>query len=252
MIEDIIQEEQYSFPYHHLIEINKDYITFKKFTYGLEYFSYFNVIKNNIIKLKPQSLIDIGCGDGKLIYELCRNHQFYNRINRIVGIDKDKKAITYAKAFNKFEKPKFYVDNILNFNSEGCDIGILMEVIEHFSDKDLNDLIQKIGELISLNGLLIVSVPSKNLKLQPKHYRHYCKRDLLNLFNKNFRIQNFYFIYPKSFINKLMVKIYLISDVLDLVTFKKKIFSLFKSNYLYTSESKCSHIVAIFKRIKET
>ena len=252
MKEDIIQEEQYSFPYHYLIEINKNFITFKKFTYGFEYFSYFNIIKNSIIKLKPHSLIDIGCGDGKLIYELCRNQQFYKRINRIIGIDKDKKAISYAKAFNKFEKPKFFADNILDFNSEGFDICTLMEVIEHFSDKDRNKLIRKIGELISPNGLLIVSVPSKNLKLQPKHYRHYCKRDLLNLFNKNFRIQKFYFVYDKRFMNKLILKIYLIADVLGLITLKKKIFSLFKNKHIYTSESKCSHIVAIFKKIEDT
>ncbi len=251
MNKDKIQEDQYSFPYHYLLEIKDNCLNFKKFFYGFEYFTYLNLIKNRIVKLRPESIIDIGCGDGKFIYEICRNQQFYNGIDRIIGIDKDKKAISFAKAFNEYEKPRFFCENVLNFKSKSFDIGILMEVIEHFSDKDLNKLIHKISELISINGLLFVSVPSKNLKLQSKHYRHYNKNDLIDLFKKKFELENFFFLYNKTFINKLIRIIYLISDLLNFSSFKKKLFSLFKSNYFYTDESKCLHIVAIFRRIKE-
>ncbi len=251
MNKDKIQEDQYSFPYHYLIEIKNDYLNFKNFSYGFEYFTYLDLIKNRIFKLRPGSIIDIGCGDGKLIHELCRNQQFYNNIKRIIGIDKDKKAISFAEAFNEYEKSRFFVENILNFKSKSFDIGILMEVIEHFSDQDLNELIHKISELISIKGLLFVSVPSKNLKIQPKHYRHYNKHELIELFKKYFKIQNFFFLYNETFISNLLKKFYLILDLLGFSFLKKKLFSLIKRNYFYTDESKCLHIVAIFRRIKE-
>lgn len=251
MIKDIIQEEQYSFPYHYLVEIKNNCLNFKKFIYGFEYFTYLNLIKSRIIKLRPKSIIDIGCGDGKLIYELCKNQEFYNSVNRIIGIDKDKRAISFAKAFNEYGKVKFFSENILNFKNESFDIGILMEIIEHIPDKDLNGLIDKVSELISIEGLLFVSVPSKNLILQPKHYRHYYKEDLIDLFKNKFNLQDFFFLYHETFINKLIKKIYLISDILGFNYFKKKLFSLYKRKYIYSNESKCLHIVAIFKRIKE-
>jgi len=251
MIKNKIQEEQYSFPYHYLIEIKNNSLNFKKFIYGFEYFTYLNLIKNRIIKLKPVSIIDIGCGDGKLIYELCKNLEFYKSVNRIIGIDKDKRAISFAKAFNEYGKVKFSSENILNFKSESFDVGIMMEVLEHLPDKDLDDLIDKVSELISIDGLLFVSAPSKNLILQPKHYRHYSKNDLIDLFKNRFNLQDFFFLYHETFINKLIKKIYMIFDLLGFNNFKKKLFSLYKTKYLYSNESKCSHIVTIFKRIKE-
>ncbi|NVM18599.1 MAG: class I SAM-dependent methyltransferase [Candidatus Lokiarchaeota archaeon] len=251
MNKETIQEDQYSFPYHYLIETKNDRLSFKKFIYGFEYFTYLTLIKNRIIKLKPESIIDIGSGDGKLIYELCKNQQFYTSINRIIGIDKVKKAISFANAFNESEKVRFFSEDILNFKSKSFDVGILMEVIEHFSDKDLNKLIEKISELISIDGFLFVSVPSKNQKLQSKHFRHYDKNDLIELFKNKFKVENFFFLCHETFINKLIKMVYLISDQLHFNSFKKKLFSLLKSNYFYTDESKCLHIVAIFRRIKE-
>lgn len=251
MNKDKIQAEQYSFPYHYLLEIKNNRLSFKKFIYGFEYFSYLALIKKRIIKLKPKSIIDIGCGDGKLIYELCRNKDFYKSVNSIVGIDKDKKAISFANALNEGEKIKFISENIINLESKSFDVGILMEVIEHFTDKDLKELIDKIGELVSVGGFLFVSVPSKNQKLQTKHYRHYDKTDLIELFKDKFESENFFFLCHETLINKIIKKMYLVSDLLGFNYFKKNLFSLLKRSYFYTDESKCLHIVAIFRRTKE-
>ena len=45
---DKIQADQYSFPYHYLLEIQNDSLSFKKFFYGFEYFTYLSIIKNII------------------------------------------------------------------------------------------------------------------------------------------------------------------------------------------------------------
>ena len=251
MIKDKIQEEQYSFPYHYLVEIKDESLDFKKFTYGFEYFSYLNLIKNRIIGLKPNSIIDIGCGDGKLIYELCKDSNFYKSVQRIIGIDKDKRAISFAQAFNRYEKVKFISENLLDYQNESFDVGILMEVIEHLPDKDLKNLIDKLSELISINGLVFVSVPSKNLALQPKHYHHYDKDDLIALFKNKFNLEVLFYLYHENFINRLIKKIYMIFDLLGFNKFKKKLFSLYKRKFIYSSESKCLHILAIFKRFRE-
>jgi|GEM_PF-1051758 len=160
-----LQDKQYSFPYHYLVDFQNSTISVSKsLPWGHEYLTYVGAIKQEIEKIKPKSLLDVGCGDGYLINHLemadCR----------ILGVDLSQRAIRFAKAFGKEES--FLCDSINNVDSE-FDVVTLVEVLEHIPDSEIDQFVCDVTKKISIGGFLLISVPSTVLKLQKKHYRHY-------------------------------------------------------------------------------
>jgi SAM-dependent methyltransferase len=90
----LIQESQYFFPYHYIPILGKrgfrQVISLK---WGYEYLSYLYFTIERVTELDFRSLLDVGCGDGRLLFEL-------NQIvtgKRLVGIDYSKRSIELAK-----------------------------------------------------------------------------------------------------------------------------------------------------------
>lgn len=173
MNKEKIQEDEYLIPYHYLdlvIEYYRDIFLYK-------YISKLNLIKEHISPKK--TILDFGCGDGRLCYEL-------KKTNKIEGMDISKKAIGFAKIINP--ELTFYNSNILNSNlNKKYDFILAIDVIEHIPLNKLVPIIEKLCFLLKPNGKIIISVPSKNVKLSEKHYQHFNSKSLENLLKKNFR-----------------------------------------------------------------
>lgn len=143
----------------------------RRLGWGLEYLCYTEHIKEKVMQIDPQSLIDIGCGDGRLTGVLSES------IPRTLGVDVSEKAISLARAF--WPKADFRSAPASSIQ-EKFEIALAVEVLEHIPDSEVTSFIIDARNVIANGGRLLISVPSTNLRLNAKHYRHYTSQSLIN------------------------------------------------------------------------
>lgn len=169
-----IQNEQYmEFPYHYIpyIEQNGCPSVTRLLSWGYEYLAMLEYLKGKILEHKPEKLLDVGCGDGRLIYEMKGD------INQCYGIDLSEMAINYAKAFNFEENCNFDVKRVQDL-IEQFDVVTCIEVLEHIPDDEIESFLTGVWNCVKEGGTLIITVPSTAIPLRSKHYRHYTKEAL--------------------------------------------------------------------------
>lgn len=171
-----IQEDEYIFPYHYL-DMGSDEHKYYK---DIGYLGKIKTIKEHLPKYEMVSVLDAGCGDGRLCYELSK------WINLdVTGVDYSERAIKFAKAFDN--KTEYVVADLMTYKSQKkFDYIILSEVIEHFIKKDIDKILKNIHKLLKKNGTLIITVPHKNLPLEDKHEQHFDKNSIRKTVKKYF------------------------------------------------------------------
>jgi SAM-dependent methyltransferase len=161
-----MQSKAYAFPYHYLADVSPDgtISIYRQLVWGLEYMTYMTWIRDQILRIRPRNLLDVGCGDGRLCSLLGP------RVERYVGIDLAEQAIAFAQAFNP--EAEFLVGSVGNVSGT-FDVITCIEVLEHIPDSDLADFASGLREKVAPDGVLLVSVPTVVRSVNPKHYRHY-------------------------------------------------------------------------------
>lgn len=234
-----IQDDQYIFPYHHLVNFD-NFKSGLSMAWGIEYYGYMKKIMEIIDEKNFNSLLDAGCGEGKLIFELWKKHS--NK--KLVGIDLSKRAILFAKAFNYGNKASFFDSDISEINDK-FDIVTAVETIEHIPDENLIKFIDNLYNKLNKNGFLIISVPSKNIPLQKKHYRHYDLDLLLKQFNK-FKLSEVHYLIKKGFCYNFLIRL---SRKLSNFNLLNKLSLFLAKKFLFNaSEKNCRHLVAVFEK----
>lgn len=209
-----LQENQYFFPYHHIPFLDKErgssVIKYRVLSWAHKYFCCLLHLKKKIEEYNPNSVLDIGCGDGRLLGLLNKS------ISKKTGVDLSKRAIDFARGFHpEIEFLAVDADQL----KEKFDIVVAMEVLEHISDEDISDFFKKMENRINEYGHIIISVPTKVIPLNKKHYRHYD----LELFQKqlknsraNLKVIDVEYIFKSSslinFYNKLTCNSFWIID----------------------------------------
>jgi SAM-dependent methyltransferase len=234
-----IQNNQYSFPYHYLVDFSS-FNNYQALPWGWEYFAYVNKVLE-LIKIKDcGSVLDFGCGEGKITSEISR----VNPTARIKGIDLSARAILFARAFNYGKKIDFSAEDIKDIN-EKFDVVAAVEVMEHISDEDIKCVFEKFKNILNDNGRLVISVPSDNFPVQPKHYRHYNK-SLIERQAEGFILEEIHYMVRGGFryvlANKLFGKLCVFPRI------RKIIFYLTKKFLFAANEHNARHIVASFKK----
>lgn len=115
------------------------------------------VISSLIKSSKQKSIFDIGCAYGPFL----KSSSEKNFIP--YGIDPCIDAIDYVqKKLNFFAKVAFFpdFDTKNEFNIEKFDVVTMWYVIEHF--KDLRTVLQKINQILQINGIFAFSTPCAN------------------------------------------------------------------------------------------
>ncbi len=161
-----IQEDQYRFPYHHLpyLDKNKNVVNHRSLSWGFKYFCYLLRTKKLTEDLSPDSVLDIGCGEGRFLGML--NHE----IKRKVGVDLAERPILFAKAFHP--EIEFHSKNAVNLE-ETFDVVTAIEVLEHIPDEQITQFLSTMYSRTKPGGHIIICVPTTVRELSEKHYRHY-------------------------------------------------------------------------------
>lgn len=143
--------------------------------------------KNTEEKLK---ILDMGCGDGVLLYLL--SEKLKNSNIELYGVDLSDIAV--KTAINKFKqkgvKNKFFfkVDNVYNTSFEDgmFDIVISSDVIEHLNESDT--FLEEVKRLLKSRGFLIIGTPIKYTEkpLDPMHVYEYFSKEFEELLKKYF------------------------------------------------------------------
>lgn len=190
------QESKYEFPYHYTpyIDDTGHVQRHRLLVWGYEYLCYILHVKEIIEGLSPATLLDVGCGDGRLIQTLSQS----NKQENYLGIDVSKKAIKFAKAFN--DEHLFKCDNVENIDQQ-FDMVTVIEVIEHIPDDAIQGFITSIFQKVKRSGRILISVPTTNVPLHKKHYRHYdigLLREHLSLSNVDYKLESVEYIFNNN------------------------------------------------------
>jgi len=194
-----IQNTLYEFPYHYLPQLGEGKIPrlHRHLAWGLDYLTYISFVVSLIRELSPQSLLDIGCGDGRLI-SLVKSF-----VPKIVGVDISKQAIAFARAFNP--DVEFHCVDIAKMSGV-YELVTLIEVLEHIPDHEMGGFIQNVARLVKEDGHLLVTVPTVNVPLNKKHYRHYSFELLRSTLKPHFEIEKHWWLYRISVLERLLRK----------------------------------------------
>jgi 2-polyprenyl-3-methyl-5-hydroxy-6-metoxy-1,4-benzoquinol methylase len=145
-------------------------------------------------RAEPQSLLDVGCGEGVLIHEWARQLEG----KRVVGIDLEDPAI--QTEWEKRQAPnleyKVMKAENLPFEADEFDVATAIEVLEHVPDPE-----HTVAEMARVaQRHLIVSVPReplwrmlnmargaywKDLGNTPGHLNHWSKRSFVQLLGRH-------------------------------------------------------------------
>jgi 2-polyprenyl-3-methyl-5-hydroxy-6-metoxy-1,4-benzoquinol methylase len=180
------QEKEYAFPYHYVSHFEHGFGQTFYDDWGIHYVSTIEYLLHRLRSLQWQSVIDIGCGDGRMSRELALHFPEH----KVTGIDYSDRAIMLAQAMNAdlpglhFEKR----DIIADIHPAKHDAMILMEVLEHIPPSDTPAFVAALHRQLVPGGHLLLTVPHINKPVEYKHYRHFDSASLRLALGPNFEI----------------------------------------------------------------
>jgi 2-polyprenyl-3-methyl-5-hydroxy-6-metoxy-1,4-benzoquinol methylase len=161
------QEDQYVFPYHYL-DLVDDY---RRFIYNAPDNCIRELLVGVLEPFQGQSILDAGCGDGRLCYDL------RNKDAHVVGCDYSEAALRFAKAFSP--SVEFHALGLEDLDMKGqFDQVLFVETLEHIEPSFVSGVIRNIRDVLKPGGSLVLTVPSTGLPLEKKHYQHFTEASL--------------------------------------------------------------------------
>lgn len=154
---------------------------------------------------KGGSVMELGCGDGELVSQLCKD---YPNLERVVAVD------LFRQPKNLQPKVEFLKQDLENLQVSGSfDLVILSQVLEHI--KNPVGLLERVKSLLNKHGKILIEVPNRrgfnnSAKVyMPEHGKHYFLWDQDSL---QFTLERlgftcrFYNLYSIGSSNNLLIK----------------------------------------------
>jgi SAM-dependent methyltransferase len=200
-----LQEGQYLFPYHHLPHFESDGrpLRSRRVGWGLEYLCYQRHIAALVGALRPTSVLEVGCGDGRFIGDL------YAPGCARMGMDISEPAIAFARRF--YPDVEFTAaSSIGSVPTRLHDAVVSIEVIEHIPDELEAVFVASLFAQARIGGHVVLSTPSTNVPLNRKHYRHYDEarlRATLDASGAAYRIRSVEHVVPHGLLLKAYMRL---------------------------------------------
>jgi len=164
-----IQEERYDFPYHYLPEADdRGFSQTYHWSWGYRYLGRLRVAMDLLEGAAFESLVDLGCGDGRFLREIARRHPG----KRVLGLDHSEKAVSLARALNPgltFEVREILAEPVPDL----FEVATVLDVLEHVPPPRLESFLEAVAGLIHPRGRLILTVPHRNTPVTAQHYQHF-------------------------------------------------------------------------------
>lgn len=177
------QEAEYEFPYHYIPEYEEGFRSHRLWWWGYQYAATLRYLKEVLADLTFDSVVDIGCGDGRLTREIRRWHPEVD----LMGVDVSSRAIRMARAMNP--AIRFEVEDLAEAELPSrFDLATMIEVLEHLPPDRLDEAMARTEEIVAPGGHLVVTIPSDQQPVEDKHHRHFSADDLRKLLEPGFEV----------------------------------------------------------------
>lgn len=197
------QEGQYAIPYHYIPSINATgYSQNTSWDWGIRYLGGLERVLSELEKIKFDSLIDIGCGDGRFLREAAA--RFPGRW--MLGVDYSRHAVALAGAMNlhlNFQCVNIITDRI----EEKFDAATMIEVLEHIPPESVGAFLKATAQALHKNGWLILTVPHVNCHVQEKHYQHFSVATLRSVMKPYFKVDRIIPFDRRSVVTYILTKL---------------------------------------------
>ena len=236
-----IQDAQYDFPYHYIPYLDRERgpQVYSYLDWGLQYLTYMTYVRYLILSFEPNSVLDVGCGEGRLLSMLG------NRVPKRVGVDLSQRAIAFARAF--VPDAEFVVGTAEDISAP-FDVVACIETLEHIADEDMTAFVKALRSKMNQCGKLVVSVPSSVLPLNVKHYRHYTIDLLREQLSLGFRLVQEQHLVQHNRLCYLLSR--LLTNrwfIVTWPTWRRWIWHVFKRKCYFARPGEGEHIVAVFE-----
>jgi SAM-dependent methyltransferase len=247
-LQQVLQDSQYTFPYHFIPQSN-DYGwgVSRHLWWGYEYLAVLETVTSLAVQHAPTNVLDFGCGDGRLISELCKTIT-----GDIAGVDVSERALSMAQAIiGNSDRVRFF--KTLDDAKDGqFDVVIAMEVLEHIPPDQLQCVCDGISRVLKRKGCLILSVPTKNIPLNRKHYRHFALDDLKEETGHYFVVEEVYFIHRVGLFYSVLRRAILNQFVIPTWTpWVRLTTSLYRRYVMKANEWSGAHLVAVLRNARD-
>lgn len=233
-----IQDSDYQFPYHYIPQFKPGFTMSYTWSWGIFYVSAMEFVLEKVIACKPQSVADIGTGDGRFAKEL---HDALPN-TRVTGIDYSQRAIDLAQALNPGINFSC-MDVTTDTPSEKFDLVTLIEVFEHIPLDSAQPFSASISKLLADDGILILTVPHENKPVSVKHFQHFSSKSLLSYFTPHFEVLEIAFLDKQSpwvrMIQRIMLNEYFALRHWGIMN---RLYAAYKKWFLVTNEENCGRI----------
>jgi 2-polyprenyl-3-methyl-5-hydroxy-6-metoxy-1,4-benzoquinol methylase len=185
------QEAEYAFPYHYIARRTEgNFSQTYNLSWGFEYLSYIQFVIDKLTHLQFGSLLDVGCGDGRFLYEV---RKVFSHVY-LAGIDISERAVGFARILNP--DVHYMMGDLADKNITGkkFDVITAIEVLEHIAPEKLPVFLEGLHFSLEIKGMLFLTVPSKNVRVRSKHYQHFDIAHLQEILNPYFEIAGRYFL----------------------------------------------------------
>jgi len=161
-----LQAAEYGFPYHHLPHEGPrgDPHVGRHMRSGMEYLAYTRFVRDAVLSSSPSRVLDVGCGDGRLLAEL------QGHVQLLVGVDLDQRATAFARVFAPGADVRCVAVQDIE---ETFDVVTCIETLEHIPDDHEVDFLRAAASRVCIGGRLVLTVPSTAVATHVKHFRHY-------------------------------------------------------------------------------
>jgi hypothetical protein len=125
----------------------------------------------------------------------------------------------------------------------------MIDFLEHITPDEAGPFLDGVREHLSDDGKLIVTVPSTNIPISPKHYRHFDQKSLAETLGPGFEIVETAFLNKKSLSKKLLHGA--LSNPLFIMNNQAILnlcYKFYTRHYLHAGEKNCRRVAVVCRK----